>query len=279
MRRIFFWFYVSVVIIYPSVSNTQGSCNENANNTKSLSDINNYLQEKSELYQCVEQEVIDPLVDTWRVQSLAMQLCNKRFKCVQYLRQTTANLSGLSIASFENMQAVQLWGEIYKFSGNARRRAPALSDLPLEQNPEEIFNEIKKAELAKRSLPNNKAKQVFCSAAFMILGPTKMKAAQFVRTLATRKYVVELAHGAEKLLKNNRLPDLVKNKYLKWQSEVEEKGLEEVKKIPGYHDEPIKTRPGQHSVRLNSGYRVFYETFEERGVMHLRVLEISVHEY
>jgi len=57
-------------------------------------------------------------------------------------------------------------------------------------------------------------------------------------------------------------------------------GLEEVRKLSGYHDEPLKgERKGQRSVRLNRAYRVIYSE-DKNGEIHIvNILEISKHEY
>ncbi|MBC7692848.1 MAG: hypothetical protein H7222_13890 [Methylotenera sp.] len=67
--------------------------------------------------------------------------------------------------------------------------------------------------------------------------------------------------------------------YMKWEKRVEEKGLMEVRKIPGYHDEPLQqlSRAGQHSVRLNNGYRVFYKIDEATGKMV--IVDVNLHKY
>lgn len=44
-----------------------------------------------------------------------------------------------------------------------------------------------------------------------------------------------------------------------WALAVETYGLEEVRKVPGYHDEPLKgKRAGQRSIRLSRAYRAIY---------------------
>ena len=57
-------------------------------------------------------------------------------------------------------------------------------------------------------------------------------------------------------------------------------GLSTVRKITGYHDEPLKgTRVGQRSIRLNRSYRAIYEV-DQSGVVHfIAVLEVNKHEY
>lgn len=51
-------------------------------------------------------------------------------------------------------------------------------------------------------------------------------------------YRVELVSKVKKNLK--RLPKYIVANLLDWVVEVEDKGLEEVRKLSGYHDEPLK---------------------------------------
>ena len=77
-----------------------------------------------------------------------------------------------------------------------------------------------------------------------------------------------------------KLPAFVVDKLIAWAKSVELKGLREVRKIPGYHDEPLKgDRKGQRSIRLSKGYRAIY-TEERDGVINLVfVQEVNKHEY
>ncbi len=44
-------------------------------------------------------------------------------------------------------------------------------------------------------------------------------------------------------------------------------GLSEVRKVPGYHDEPLKgQRKGQRSIRLSRSYRAIYVIEEEKNM-------------
>jgi proteic killer suppression protein len=58
------------------------------------------------------------------------------------------------------------------------------------------------------------------------------------------------------------------------------KGLYEVRKISGYHDEPLKgQRKGQRSIRLTKAYRAIYRE-EHDGKVRLVILEeVNKHEY
>lgn len=56
--------------------------------------------------------------------------------------------------------------------------------------------------------------------------------------------------------------------------------LGEVRKIPGYHDEPLKgTRTGQRSIRLSKAYRAIYEIDQEGKIEIVKVLEVNKHDY
>ncbi len=57
-------------------------------------------------------------------------------------------------------------------------------------------------------------------------------------------------------------------------------GLEEVRKIPGYHDEPLRgDRQGQRSIRLSRAYRAIYVVKADGGIEFVSVEEVSKHEY
>ena len=77
-----------------------------------------------------------------------------------------------------------------------------------------------------------------------------------------------------------KVPRFVVDKLLAWAKSIELRGLREVRKIPGYHDEPLKgDRRGQRSIRLSSAYRAIYSE-EHDGTVNLVVLEeVNKHEY
>jgi proteic killer suppression protein len=65
-----------------------------------------------------------------------------------------------------------------------------------------------------------------------------------------------------------------------WVQAVATAGLEEVRKIPGYHDEPLKgNRTGQRSIRLSRSYRAIYEIRENGTIQFVSVEEVSKHDY
>ncbi len=64
-----------------------------------------------------------------------------------------------------------------------------------------------------------------------------------------------------------------------WVAAVEHDGLEEVRKVPGYHDEALEgDRTGQRSIRLSLAYRAVYEIKEDTA-RFVSVEEVSKHEY
>ena len=77
-----------------------------------------------------------------------------------------------------------------------------------------------------------------------------------------------------------KLPSYIVDKFRAWAQAVEEEGMADVRRVPGFHDEPLKgTRSGERSVRLSKGYRAIY--VEKRtGVLEVaEVTEVSKHEY
>lgn len=76
------------------------------------------------------------------------------------------------------------------------------------------------------------------------------------------------------------LPSYIVRKLLAWVDDVENSGLSEVRKVPGYHDEPLKgDRAGQRSIRLNKAYRAIYVIDQDGKIEIVKVLEVNKHEY
>lgn len=89
---------------------------------------------------------------------------------------------------------------------------------------------------------------------------------------------VLITRRAEKQLR--RLPVHVGKKLLHWVYLATEIGLEEVRKIPGYHDEPlVGRRRGMRSIRLSLGYRAMYRLVREGDIDVVSVEEVSKHGY
>jgi len=89
---------------------------------------------------------------------------------------------------------------------------------------------------------------------------------------------VLLARRAEKSLR--KVPQQVAAGFFLWKKEVEEHGIETVRKIPGYHDEPLqgKLKGVVRSVRLGRGYRAFYRITDNK-VRCVLVEEVNNHDY
>lgn len=77
-----------------------------------------------------------------------------------------------------------------------------------------------------------------------------------------------------------KVPDFIKEKLYQWVERVEEFGILEIRKIKGFHDEPlIGKRTGQRSIRLNKSYRAIYSQNVEDEFIIIDVLEVNKHEY
>lgn len=224
--------------------------------------------------ECAEQEVVDVILDPYRVQSFALKKCDASVECKKFLISEAARISKKSENDFIGQPLVYVWGEMLKFSGHFQTAAPLLTDLPLTDDPEELFSKLKKEKLATRELNKSENTKFACAALAMIIGPGKLKALNAGAAL-TKTYKIQHSHEVTKLLSKNRLPTSVKEKFAKWTNEVESKGLDEVKKISGYHDEPIISQAGRRSVRMSDGYRVCYEMIIENGLTLLKIITIS----
>ena len=88
---------------------------------------------------------------------------------------------------------------------------------------------------------------------------------------------VEVTKRAEKSL--GKVPVHVREDFLFWKRQVEDSGLAEVQKIPGYHDEPLEGKlKGVRSIRLSRGYRAYY-VIAGGAVQFVRVEEVNKHDY
>ena len=94
--------------------------------------------------------------------------------------------------------------------------------------------------------------------------------------MAIRK--VEVSRKAQKDLR--RLPTHIVEKLQEWVQAVKKHTLEEIRKVPGYHDEALKgQRAGQRSIRLSRGYRAFYLIKKDGAVEFVSVEEVNLHDY
>jgi toxin HigB-1 len=68
-------------------------------------------------------------------------------------------------------------------------------------------------------------------------------------------------------------------KFQQWVSDVERYGLEEVRKVPGWHDHTLKgNRVGQRAIYLNKQWRAIYVMVGDK-IKIVRVIEVHPHEY
>ena len=89
---------------------------------------------------------------------------------------------------------------------------------------------------------------------------------------------VEISRRAQKQLL--KVPGRIVTGLQVWVQAVMAVGLEEVRKIPGYHDEPLRgERQGQRSIRLSRAYRAIYEIKTDNTIKFVSVEEVSKHAY
>ncbi|MGC1953035.1 MAG: hypothetical protein WA970_10790 [Gammaproteobacteria bacterium] len=78
----------------------------------------------------------------------------------------------------------------------------------------------------------------------------------------------------------HRVPRYVIDKLEAWIELVETDGLEEARRITGFHDEPLKgERAGQRSIRLSRQWRAIYEVQSGGDVVLVLVKEVMPHDY
>ncbi len=76
------------------------------------------------------------------------------------------------------------------------------------------------------------------------------------------------------------IPIHIVRKLQAWIDAIEHEGLISVRKIPGYHDEPLKgSRKGQRSIRLSQAYRAIYRISEHGDLEIVEVLDVNKHQY
>ena len=78
----------------------------------------------------------------------------------------------------------------------------------------------------------------------------------------------------------DRVPLHIGDHLTAWIASIRKQGLELVRKIPGYHDEPLKgKRVGQRSIRLSRGYRAFYIIKKDNSIEFVSIEEVNKHQY
>ncbi len=77
-----------------------------------------------------------------------------------------------------------------------------------------------------------------------------------------------------------KLPHHIKEALYLWVKTIEKIGIQEARKLKGYHDEPLKgARSGQRSIRLNKAYRAIYEEKENESLTFISIIEVNKHDY
>ncbi|HEX5037773.1 MAG TPA: type II toxin-antitoxin system mRNA interferase toxin, RelE/StbE family [bacterium] len=90
--------------------------------------------------------------------------------------------------------------------------------------------------------------------------------------------MVVLSERAQRNLE--KVPEHIESKLVSWINAIKEQGLEVVRRIAGYHDEPLQgARFGQRSIRLNRSYRAIYEVTEQGDIRIVEIKEVTKHEY
>ena len=88
---------------------------------------------------------------------------------------------------------------------------------------------------------------------------------------------VVLSRKARKSLK--KVPFYIVVKLQAWVNDVEVQGLEEVRKVRGWHDEPLHGKgKGQRSIRLSKSYRAIY-VIKEAQIEFVSIEEVHKHGY
>ena len=89
---------------------------------------------------------------------------------------------------------------------------------------------------------------------------------------------VVLTRKAKKQIKT--VPPYIVLKLFDWSRQVENYGLESVRKVKGFHDEPLKGDwKGFRSIRLSKSYRAIYKVKSERKIEFVGVEEVNKHAY
>jgi proteic killer suppression protein len=89
---------------------------------------------------------------------------------------------------------------------------------------------------------------------------------------------VDVSKRAERSL--SKVPRQVAAKFFYWKQQIEEHGVEIVRVLPGYHDEPLEGKLNGYcrSVRMALGYRVYYRLLGAK-VKCVLVEEVNRHDY
>lgn len=91
-------------------------------------------------------------------------------------------------------------------------------------------------------------------------------------------YTVIISKKAKENLR--KMPIYIARKMGAWIDAVAHDGLQAVRKIPGFHDEPLKgDRKGQRSIRLSKAYRAIYIIGRQGNIEIAEIIEVNKHDY
>jgi len=90
--------------------------------------------------------------------------------------------------------------------------------------------------------------------------------------------VVVLSVNARKDLR--KCPLHIVRKLMAWVGSVQTVGLEATRRVPGFHDEPLKGKwAGHRSIRLSVAYRAIYAIRDDGAVEFALVETVNKHQY
>lgn len=88
---------------------------------------------------------------------------------------------------------------------------------------------------------------------------------------------VRISKRAQKQV--DKAPRHIADKLFVWVRSVKLLGLDETRKVPGWHDEPLKgERQGQRSIRLSRKWRAIYEIIDG-DARFVCIEEVMLHDY
>jgi proteic killer suppression protein len=92
--------------------------------------------------------------------------------------------------------------------------------------------------------------------------------------------ITEIQITKQALKELRRIPEYLQEKFRAWMVAVNKTGIEETRKRPGWHDEPLQgDRKGQRSIRLNKQWRAIYIVKKNGQIEFIEVQEVTPHEY
>lgn len=77
-----------------------------------------------------------------------------------------------------------------------------------------------------------------------------------------------------------KCPAHIVRNFMGWVGSVQATGLEVTRRLPGYHDEPLKGEwQGYRSVRLSRAYRAIYVVQDDGTIEFAQVETVNKHRY